>query len=83
MRDLNKPEDISFNINVKMRARWAPHFIGMLRYMQHLGGIGASRRVTFMSDGDGDFRPRFSYDIDIDSAGPIENENGNHFYDAG
>ncbi len=32
----------------------------MFEYMELLGLIGASRYVSFMSDGDGDFRPKVS-----------------------
>ena len=51
-----------FTIRVSMRKRWVPHFLGMLKYMERLGGVGASRKLTFYSDGDGDFRPRFEFD---------------------
>ena len=56
-----------FTIKVKMNKRWIPHFLGMLKYMQKLGGIGASRELTFYSDGDGDFNPKFEWDIDIET----------------
>lgn len=51
----------TFTITVTMRKRWVPHFLGMLKRMQYLGGIGASRKVAIYSDGDGDFRPKFSW----------------------
>ncbi len=44
-----------------MKDRWVPHFLGMLKKMQYLGGIGSSRNVTLFSDGDGDFRPKFEW----------------------
>ena len=70
-----------------MKDRWVPHFLGMLQYMEQLGGLGGSRKVTFYSDGDGDFRPKFSVDdIPIKETeyaeGVIDGE-GNKFFDAG
>lgn len=72
-----------FTIDVEMQERWIPHFLGMLRYMEHLGAIGSSRSVTLFADGDGDFRPIFRWMIDVDVAEPIKDENGDRFYDAG
>lgn len=76
-------ETTEFTIRVKMQTRWVPYFLGMLRYMQRLGAIGASREVTFFSDGDGDFRPTFEWDVDAPLADPVRNDVGQHFYDAG
>lgn len=55
-----------FTIKVKMKDRWIPHFLGMLKYMQTLGNIGSSRTISFFSDGDGDFRPKFEWDIEVE-----------------
>jgi len=75
---------VKFEISVEMPERWVPHFRGMLEYMQQLGNVGASREITFMSDGDGDFRPKFSFSKEIASAAdPIEDHDGNRYYDAG
>jgi len=52
-----------FNINVKMEERWIPYFQSMLNTMQYLGFLGSSRLLGFYSDGDGDFRPKFEFDI--------------------
>ena len=59
MAELDKWETISFTIHCTMKRRWAAQFLGMLAKMQRLGGVGASRQITFFSDGDGDFRPKF------------------------
>ncbi len=76
--------EIEFNIKVRMRTRWVPYFLRMLKHMQYLGGIGSSRQVTFYSDGDGDFRPTFKWDEDLPSDGhQHEFPNGDTFYDAG
>jgi len=75
---------MKFTIECEMGDRWVPHFLAMLKYMQFLGGIGSSRKVTFYADGDGDFRPSFVWDeILPDAAKPISDDNGNRFYDAG
>ena len=34
----------------------------MFEYMQYLGNIGSSRFCSFMADGDGDFRPKVSFE---------------------
>jgi hypothetical protein len=52
---------MKFKIECEMEARWVPHFVSMLKYMQYLGSVGSSRRVTIYADGDGDFRPRFKF----------------------
>ena len=54
-----------FNINVKMEERWIPYFQSMLTTMQRFGSAGASRLIGFYSDGDGDFRPKFEFDIPV------------------
>jgi len=54
--------DKTFTITCTIRDRWIPHFLGMLKKMEYLGNIGASRRITFYSDGDGDYRPKFEWD---------------------
>ena len=72
-----------FTIKCKMEERWAPHFYAMLKHMQRLGSIGSSRNVVFYSDGDGDFRPKFDIDIEIEEAEPIKSNDGYNFYDAG
>lgn len=54
-------DDVTFTVTCTMKARWVPHFLGMLTKMQQLGSWGSSRVISFMSDGDGDFRPHFSW----------------------
>lgn len=81
---MKKSEDIEFTIKCKMRKRWAPHFLAMLKYMQQLGELGGSRKISFYSDGDGDFRPKFKWDKTLDSdAKPIEDSDGDRYFDAG
>ena len=82
-----KSEETTFTIKCSMKQRWVPYFLGMLRYMEQLGGLGSSRKVTFYSDGDGDFRPNFFVDdIPIKEThykDGIMDDNGNKFFDAG
>jgi hypothetical protein len=72
-----------FTITVRMKERWIPHFLSMLKYMERLGGLGGSREVSFYADGDGDFRPKFKYDIDFEEVKPVKDVDGNRLYDAG
>ena len=75
---------MKFTIECEMGDRWVSHFLVMLKYMQRLGNLGRSRRVTFYADGDGDFRPKFMWnELLPDNAEPISDDNGNRFYDAG
>lgn len=72
-----------FTIEVEMQERWIPHFMSMLKYMEHLGNIGSSRDVVLYSDGDGDFRPKFTTNIDFEVKEPVCDTQGNRIYDAG
>jgi hypothetical protein len=55
----------------------------MLKYMQYLGNVGSSREVAIYSDGDGDFRPKFEWDFEVEPAYPKREVNGDRLYDAG
>jgi len=75
---------IEFEIKCKMRSRWVPHFLAMLKYMQQLGSLGGSRIVSLYSDGDGDFRPKFQWDESLPSdVKPSNDDGGNKTFDAG
>lgn len=75
---------MKFEITVEMEDRWVPHFLAMLKYMQQLGGMGASRKVSFYADGDGDFHPKFRWNPTLPSdAKPVSDKDGDRFYDAG
>ena len=78
-------EDVTeFTIKCKMKTRWVPHFLAMLKYMQYLGDVGGSRHVSIYADGDGDFRPKFEWDDSLPSdARPSTEHSGNRVYDAG
>jgi len=76
-------EDKEIKIKVSMSERWIPYFLSMLKYMEYLGKIGSSRTVSIYSDGDGDFQPRFKFDIDFEEQPPRRDHDGDRFYDAG
>ena len=77
----DKFEEVTFHVKCTMRKRWASQFLGMLKMMQYLGGIGGSREVTFYADGDGDYRPKFETTSDIKPKRGLGKEN--LFFDAG
>jgi hypothetical protein len=74
-------KNIKFNIECEMPERWVPHFLGMLKSMQYLGNIGSSRQVSLYADGDGDFRPKFSWNETLPT--PAKPENDDFSFDAG
>jgi hypothetical protein len=79
-----KDEKKKFTVECEMKERWIPHFLGMLKYMQQLGTQGRSRDVTFYSDGDGDFSPKFVWDESLPPvAPPTKDSSGDRTYDAG
>lgn len=59
-----------FHIDVDMEERWIPYFCSMLKKMEYNGNIGHSQIERFYSDGDGDFRPKFNFDIDFEQQKP-------------
>lgn len=77
-------EYTEFTIKVTMRSRWVPHFLAMLKYMEQLGGLGSTRKVSIYSDGDGDFHPKFEWSDDLPcDAEPVKDDDGHRVYDAG
>ena len=75
--------DKDFTIKVTMRERWIPYFIGMLKQMELNGQMGRSRMIKFYSDGDGDFRPTFKFDIETEPPLITVEDNGDMIFDAG
>ena len=53
--------DTVLHIDVQMEERWVNTFCSMLKRMELDGSIGHSEWIALFSDGDGDFRPRFSF----------------------
>ncbi len=72
---------IKFTIKVEMSARWVPHFLAMLRTMQAYGNIGRSRTVAIYSDGDGDFRPKFSWSPALNDCAKPKKPSGEQLVD--
>lgn len=52
-------DEVEFTIKCKMPMRWVPYFAQFLYRLERNGNHGHSEIVGFMSDGDGDFRPKF------------------------
>lgn len=57
----NNGTEVTGSITYRMKRRWLPHFIAMLKTMQSFGNAGHSGHVAFYADGDGDFRPKFNF----------------------
>jgi len=80
-------DKVKFTIECEMEGRWVPHFLAMLFYMEQLGNWGSSREVGIMADGDGDFRPKFTWDEKFDNQlldiKPVRDIDGDRLYDAG
>lgn len=53
-------KQVTFNIECTMSERWVNDFCSLLRRMERDGSMGHSEIIGFYSDGDGDFRPKFS-----------------------
>lgn len=78
MQDLIDEEEASgtteFTIHVEMKTRWKGHFCSMLKTMERLGNVGSSRDVAIMSDGDGDFQPKFRFSESFAEKDPVSTE---------
>lgn len=59
-------KDVELNIKVTMNERWVNDFCSMLKWMERCGNLGHSSLVGFYADGDGDFRPRFTFDREFE-----------------
>jgi hypothetical protein len=70
-------------ITAEMEDRWVPQFLGLLKTMEDYGQVGMSRTVSIYADGDGDFHPKFHWDVTVETAEPHMNNDGNVFFDAG
>ena len=59
-----------FKIDIEMEEEWVDVFCSMLAEMQYNGNIGRSELVALYSDGDGNFRPKFTFDIEYNKVEP-------------
>ena len=57
-------DNVEFVIKCKMKERWVPYFLAMLKRMQSNGNAGHTAILAFYDDGDGDFRPEFKSNVD-------------------
>lgn len=77
----------TFTIKVTMNERWIDDFCSMLKRMEYCGKVGHSSILSFYSDGDGDFRPKFEIDTDFNKTEPRQKELPSNtlynLYDAG
>lgn len=82
---INEDDTVEFNITCTMKSRWVNQFCSFLKQMENNGNIGHSEIVSFMSDGDGDFRPRFKIGCDFENEAPYRKnyETKSSLYDAG
>lgn len=53
-----------FTVDCEMPERWVNDFCSFLRQLERNGNIGHSSLIGFYADGDGDFRPKFSINVD-------------------
>lgn len=63
---------MKFTIECEMKDRWVNDFLSMLKYMEKCGKDGHSELIGFYSDGDGDFRPEFKFDVDFEKTKGIK-----------
>lgn len=59
-------KEVEFTVKCRMNERWVNDFCSMLKYMESCGNMGHSAIVGFYSDGDGDFRPKFEFDREVE-----------------
>lgn len=52
------------NIQAEMKDRWVNTFLSFLKCLEYNGNLGHTGVVGIMSDGDGDFRPKFKFDTE-------------------
>lgn len=59
----DKYDNVEFIIKCKMKERWVNQFCSLLKEMERNGSAGHTSVLAFMADGDGDFRPKFDFNI--------------------
>lgn len=60
----DKYGNVEFILKCKMKERWVPDFLALLKRMQSNGEAGHTAILAFYDDGDGDFRPTFESNVD-------------------
>ena len=56
-------DEVTFNVKVTMSKRWQNEFLTFLKHLEENGNIGHSSIIGFYADGDGDFHPKFDFDV--------------------
>lgn len=67
-------EDVTFTVKCTMPKVWASHFQSFLKEMERYGKIGHSGQISFMADGDGNFRPKFKFTKEYDAVEGIRSQ---------
>ena len=62
---------MKINIECEIPDEYVDSFLSMLHMMEILGSNGSSKPVAMFVDGDGDFRPKFKFNVDYKKAEPI------------
>ena len=63
---------MKIKIEADIPDRWVNTFCSFLKDMQMFGQIGHTDRMLFVSDGDGDFKPKFDIYADYEHITPVE-----------
>jgi hypothetical protein len=73
-----------FTIDCELPERWVNDFCSFLKQLERNGKIGHSSLIGFYADGDGDFRPKFSINVDYtETEGRGTSRTPEVMYDAG
>lgn len=67
-------EDVTFNVKCTMPKVWASHFQSFLKEMENYGRRGHSGQISFMADGDGNFRPKFKFTKEYETVQGIRSQ---------
>lgn len=67
-------EDVTFNVKCTMPKVWASHFQSFLKEMERYGQLGHSGQISFMADGDGNFKPKFKFTKEYESVQGIQSQ---------
>ena len=67
-------EDVTFNVKCTMPKVWASHFQSFLKEMERYGQLGHSGQISFMADGDGNFRPKFKFTKEYEPVQGIQSQ---------
>lgn len=84
------PDTVKMTVSMDVTIPQALALQAMFKYWNYLSNIGASRKVAFYVDGDGNFHPKCDISFDknmpsltekIEEISVVSDENGNRVYD--